>query len=965
MASPSKGAPSAWPLAAWRWTARLSLAGAIALGAMAATLPWWQVSSGAATAIGDVLQLVASGAASVACLAAARSLAGRFRRGWLLLGAGMAAWCAGQVVWTWYELGANVDVPIPSWSDVGFLAMVPLALAGLLHLSPLSRKSWRFSTGIVLDGVLSALAVFVVAWPAGLDPLFDAQDDRAAAWIAVAYPLLDIVILTLAGGILMHSRAAWRSPLALLYAGLFAIAVADAELAFGFFTDTYATGQLADAGWVVGFMLIATAALAPGRRAVAELTTYGRMIGYIMPLAAALVGVVGAFLEHGRGGHADAAWEFAVGALILLSLARQGLAALDFRIVTRQREAAQADYRALFANMAEGFAHCRMVQDGPGLDFEYLRVNQHFEHMTGLKDVVGQRISRLVPGVQETNPEVLAAYARVAAGGPPERMEVEVKPLGRWFDITAFAAGPGEFVAVFDNVTKRKVVEERLRFQARLLDSVGQAVLATDAAGNITYWGPGAEALYGWTATEVLGHPVLEVTPAHTSQAEATDILARLAMGQPWSGEIVVRRKDGSSITALVRDDPMLGDDGRLAGIIGVSQDISEMKRLGEAIRLSEARLRETQRMAHIGSWELDIVKDELWWSDENYRIFGVEPGAVAPTYGSFLQTIHPDDRDGVDAAYRDSVALQVPYRIEHRLLLPDGKVKWVFERCETFYAPDGKPLRSVGSTQDITERKQAEEARHAMEAKEREVQRLEELNRMRMDFLNTAAHDLKTPLTPLKLQMGALRARGNLDARQKESLDLMDRNVNRFQVLVEDMLDAARLQAGKLRLRRQPVALAPMVQEAVASFEEAARLGGLQMETRLADVQVDADPTKLMQVLMNLVSNAVKYTPKGGRIQVRVHEEAGEARVSVQDDGLGMDHEQIGRLFQPFVRLHEGIAGTAKGTGLGLFISKGITEAHGGRIWCESQGAGHGSTFALAWPLASTATTAVGSPAA
>jgi chemotaxis family two-component system sensor kinase Cph1 len=134
-------------------------------------------------------------------------------------------------------------------------------------------------------------------------------------------------------------------------------------------------------------------------------------------------------------------------------------------------------------------------------------------------------------------------------------------------------------------------------------------------------------------------------------------------------------------------------------------------------------------------------------------------------------------------------------------------------------------------------------------------------------------------------------------------------------------------------------VDLGALVQEALASFEEAARVGELRMEAAApSGVRIDADPTKCMQVLMNLVSNAVKYTPKGGHVAVRVTAGEKEAEVAITDNGLGMTSDQLGQLFQPFVRVHEGIAGVAKGTGLGLYISKGIVEQHGGRMWFESE---------------------------
>jgi signal transduction histidine kinase len=242
---------------------------------------------------------------------------------------------------------------------------------------------------------------------------------------------------------------------------------------------------------------------------------------------------------------------------------------------------------------------------------------------------------------------------------------------------------------------------------------------------------------------------------------------------------------------------------------------------------------------------------------------------------------------------------------------------------------------------------------RHRAEAAETESGRLRELNEMRMQFINTAAHDLRTPLTPLKLSMATLRL-GNQDAKQAASLDMMQRNVSRFEMLIEDMLDASRLQAGRLTLKRAPVELDSLVHEALESFREAMLKGGLSVDARgVQRVRIDADPLKASQVVMNLLSNAVKYTPAGGTVTLEARAGSSEATFVVKDTGLGMTPEQIARLFQPFVRLHEGQPGVAKGTGLGLYITKGIVEAHGGQVAVASGGPGQGSTFTVTWPLA------------
>ena len=165
---------------------------------------------------------------------------------------------------------------------------------------------------------------------------------------------------------------------------------------------------------------------------------------------------------------------------------------------------------------------------------------------------------------------------------------------------------------------------------------------------------------------------------------------------------------DGKTIWRRTSKVPLRNDAREVIGIVGIYDDITRQKQAGQDLLLNESRLKEAQGVAHLGSWELDLVNNEVWWSEENYHIFGAEQGA-RNTYETFLDTVHPDDRAAVNKAYADSVANQSPYDIEHRLLMKDGSVKWVHERCKTFYDDEGKPLRSAGTTLDITARKNTE----------------------------------------------------------------------------------------------------------------------------------------------------------------------------------------------------------------------------------------------------------------
>ncbi|MFA5862103.1 MAG: HAMP domain-containing sensor histidine kinase [Candidatus Thermoplasmatota archaeon] len=235
-------------------------------------------------------------------------------------------------------------------------------------------------------------------------------------------------------------------------------------------------------------------------------------------------------------------------------------------------------------------------------------------------------------------------------------------------------------------------------------------------------------------------------------------------------------------------------------------------------------------------------------------------------------------------------------------------------------------------------------------------VEALERVHQARTQFMSAVAHELNNPITPLVLQLHMLRegTLGPVSEAQGKALATMDRSLKRLTALVHDFLEAARLEAQRFKLERAPLDLADEITAAMEEARPAAVEAGLILRidgTRA--LRVEADPHRLAQILANLLGNAVKFTPRGGIIEATWQMEDGHAIVRVRDSGVGLRPDQIERLFQPFSQVHDTTTQTKGGTGLGLFISRGIVEAHGGRMWCESTGPGHGCTFCFTLPLA------------
>jgi K+-sensing histidine kinase KdpD len=235
-----------------------------------------------------------------------------------------------------------------------------------------------------------------------------------------------------------------------------------------------------------------------------------------------------------------------------------------------------------------------------------------------------------------------------------------------------------------------------------------------------------------------------------------------------------------------------------------------------------------------------------------------------------------------------------------------------------------------------------------------RKVSALKEMDRLKTELLSTVSHELRTPLGSIKGYATTLLTHERRLRREerREFLEIIDSEADRLRELIENLLDMSRLEAGVLRIDRQPVKLGRVAEEATRKVQLAATEHEIVLDWPADDQVVLADPRRLYQVLHNLLTNAVKYSPGGGRIELIGEFGPRELTVSVRDRGLGMPRAELDRIFERFHRIGGEVSQRIGGTGLGLAISKGLIEAHSGRIWAESEGEGRGSTFCFTLPL-------------
>lgn len=687
--------------------------------------------------------------------------------------------------------------------------------------------------------------------------------------------------------------------------------------------------------------------------------------------------------------------------------------------------------------------------------------------------------------------EALSALVR-SGESPPPLQAIE----------SMYARESGEFkemaqaVLAFRNaLLARQEAEQQVRRLSLAVDQSPNSIVITNLDGRIEYVNHGFVDATGYSEDEAIGQNPRILQSGKTPQATYEEMWAALSAGRPWKGEFINRRKNGEEYTEIALISPIRQTGGIITHYLAIKQDFTERKRLEAELekhrdhledlvaertaklQVSEEALRHAQQIAHIGSWEWDIPSDRLAWSDETYRIFGTAPQSFLPTYETCLKSVHPDDREAVANAVKESLERKSPCTIEHRICLADGGVRVVQQRSEPRLDADGNLQAMVGTMQDITEREQVQEAlrrseeqlrllldstaeaiygidmqgnctfcnpaclrmlgysrvedllgknmhqqihhKHSdgtcfpvedcriyqafqigvrahvddevlwradgmafsaeywshpqyrdgqvvgavvtfldiTERKQAETELLqakeaaETANRAKSEFLATMSHEIRTPMNGI-IGMTELALDTELTLNQREYLDTVRSSAESLLTIINDILDFSKIESGMFELEAVPFNLHELVREAVKPLVFRADQKGLELHSSIAgDVPglVSGDPTRLRQVLVNLVGNAIKFT-KNGKVGLDVAVEqsltgAVELHFVVLDRGIGISADQQLKIFEPFSQADSSTTRHYGGTGLGLGISKSLIELMGGRIWLESE-PGQGSRF-------------------
>ena len=487
--------------------------------------------------------------------------------------------------------------------------------------------------------------------------------------------------------------------------------------------------------------------------------------------------------------------------------------------------------------------------------------------------------------------------------------------------------------------------EHPAEFLRALLDASPFGVIALDPAGVVRLWSRGAQELLGWVEADVIGRtPPTEIKLLFVSSVAE----ARLV------------RNDGTLVDVKTSTAPW--QEGTVTVVADNSaerkiQDLVEREQHALALVRAERRFRELLDAAPDAIIEVDQDGRILMLNAATVRSFGYSRDELL---SQPVEVLVPDHARASHAGYRGQYAAHPVTRpmgtgLELLGRRKDGSTFPVEISLSPVKSDEG--FRVTAIIRDISDRKESEDRLHAiqtaytheLELRNREI---EQANRHKSEFLAHMSHELRTPLHTVIgfSELLAEETKGPLNEQQKRFVNYIYKDSQHLLLLINDILDLSKIEAGKIQLRKEPLDFGAVLEDVLSSIRRLAVQKRIEIETKvMGALTVDADRVRLKQILYNLVSNAVKFTPEGGHIQIDAAAVAGAAQICVSDTGIGIAPEDRDAVFETFHQA--GTAGLREGTGLGLPITRRLVEQHGGRIWLESE-TGVGSRFTFTIPL-------------
>jgi PAS domain S-box-containing protein len=499
------------------------------------------------------------------------------------------------------------------------------------------------------------------------------------------------------------------------------------------------------------------------------------------------------------------------------------------------------------------------------------------------------------------------------------------------------------------------VLREQREWLQVTLSSIGDAVIATDAAGRVAFVNPVAEALTGWPQQDAVGAPLETVFAIVNEQSRRpaenpVERVLREGVVVGLANHTLLLARDGRETPIADSAAPIRGARAGPVGVVLVFRDVTAQREAEAARRAHEERLRlfVENSPAAIAMFDRDmryLLVSRRWLADYNL-------GDQDLTGRSHYE-VFPDLPERWKAAHRRCLAGAVEGAEEDRFVRADGSAEWLRWEVHPWRNERGEVSGIILFSEVITRRKQAEDA-------------LKEADRRKDEFLALLAHELRNPLAPIRTALHLLAVPGVDAPVAARARDVMERQVHHLIRLVDDLLDVSRIMRGKIELRREPVDLADVIARATEAAQPVLDARGQELTVSLPPqpLRLEADPVRLAQVVGNLLNNSAKFTAGAGRITLTAAREGEEVVLRVRDTGIGIPADMLAQIFEPFVQGDRSLDRARGGLGIGLTLVRRLVDLHGGRVEAHSAGPGQGSEFVVRLPALQPAARADGAGA-
>ncbi len=488
---------------------------------------------------------------------------------------------------------------------------------------------------------------------------------------------------------------------------------------------------------------------------------------------------------------------------------------------------------------------------------------------------------------------------------------------------------------------------QRERQFATLVENSPDIFARVDRNLRYLYVSPIVERYSGVPAADHIGRSRPEVGMPAGMQADWEHAVRRVfSTGTVGTFKFGYTGTGGQAWMFSARLIPEFAEDGSVESVLSIASNITEQELIDAALRESKARLEFTLAAARVGEWEIDVATGDSRHSDLYDRCFGYSKPVPDWNLETFYAHVHPDDRERVRALVTHAFAAGTDLAFEARVIWPDGSEHWIDLHGSPYVSAraserESARLRFLGIIADVTLRKHTEAT-------------LRDADLRKDEFLATLAHELRNPLAPIRNAVQIMQLSRD-EAMHDDARKIIERQLRQMVHLVDDLLDVSRISQGKVELRLEQVDVADAVLDAIETSRPLIDAGRHHLTTKLAPpraLMVDADPTRLTQIVANLLNNAAKYTPEGGHIQVLAERDGDDAVITVQDSGIGLSPDMLPRVFDMFAQVDRSMERAQGGLGIGLALVKRLVEMHGGSVAATSDGPDRGCRFVVRVPL-------------